>query len=124
MKKNAKKNILKMFHLTFQIKVTWEDPDPEIHINAVTAATLDGTVTNAVLWIRIQMFLGHLDLDPLVRGTDPAQDPDPDPWFLLLWPLNDFLSKKNDVNAPTKSTKQKKFRNKVFYWRLEGQGQK
>ncbi len=94
-----------MFHLTFQIKVTWEDPDPEIHINAVTAATLDGTVTNAVLWIRIQMFLGLLDLDPLVRGTDPARAPDPG--FLLLWLLNDFLSKKNDVNGPSKSNKQK-----------------
>jgi hypothetical protein len=27
------------------------------------------------IWIRIHMFLGHPDPDPLVRGMDP--DPDP-----------------------------------------------
>ncbi len=36
-----------------------------------------------VLWIRIHMFLGLLDPDPLVRGMDPdsdqALDPDSDP---------------------------------------------
>ncbi len=46
-----------MFHITFQIKVTLEhlDLDPEIHINAVKAETLDG-ITKAVLWIRIRIF--------------------------------------------------------------------
>jgi hypothetical protein len=29
--------------------------------------------------IRIHMFLGLPDLDPLVRGMDPAPAPDPDP---------------------------------------------
>ncbi len=29
------------------------------------------------------MFLGLPDLDPLVRGTDPALDPDPDPFLFL-----------------------------------------
>jgi hypothetical protein len=28
---------------------------------------------------RIRMFLGLLDPDPLVRGTDPAPDPAPGP---------------------------------------------
>jgi hypothetical protein len=40
-----------------------------------------GVVLKAVLGIRIRrirMFLGLLDLDPLVRG------PDPDPWTLFL----------------------------------------
>jgi hypothetical protein len=30
-----------------------------------------------MLGIRIRMFLGHLDLAPLVRGMDPELDPDP-----------------------------------------------
>ena len=29
----------------------------------------------AVLGIRIRMFLGLPDLDPIVKGTDPAPDP-------------------------------------------------
>ncbi len=35
----------------------------------------------SVLWIRIHMFLGLPDADPLVRGMDPEPDPalDPDP---------------------------------------------
>ncbi len=51
------------------------------------------------------MFLGLLDLDPdpLVKGMDPAPDPDD---FLLLF---DFLSSKNDVNEPLKSNIQKTF---------------
>jgi hypothetical protein len=47
------------------------------------------------------MFLDLLDPDPepLVRGLDPAPDPDPEkPRFLLLF---DFL--KNDVNKPSKT---------------------
>ncbi len=45
--------------------------------------------------------LGLLDLDPdpVVRGVDPALDPDPKTLF-------DFLSLKNDVYVPSK---------KVFY---------
>jgi hypothetical protein len=30
------------------------------------------------------MFLGLQDLDPLVRGTDPAQDPAPDPALEIM----------------------------------------
>jgi hypothetical protein len=38
---------------------------------------LKGTLLKAVLQIRlrIRMFLGMLDPDPLVRQTDPAPDP-------------------------------------------------
>jgi hypothetical protein len=54
------------------------------------------------------MFLGLLDPDPLVRGTDPAPDPSVTKQnskeavfptvFLFLY---DFLSLKNDVNVPS-----------------------
>jgi hypothetical protein len=61
------------------------------------------------------MFLGLPDSDPLVRGMDPAPDPDPlssyknskktlDFYYFVT--LFDFLSLKNDVNAPSKSNKQ------------------
>ena len=33
---------------------------------------------------RISMFLGLLDPDPLVQGTDPETDPDPDPSIIDL----------------------------------------
>jgi hypothetical protein len=33
--------------------------------------------------IRIHMFLGLPDPDPLVRGLDPALDPDPDPSIIM-----------------------------------------
>ncbi len=39
--------------------------------------------------IRIHMFLGLPDSDPLVRGMDPVTDPDPGPSIILL------LSSKN-----------------------------
>ncbi len=57
--------------------------------------------------------LGPLDPDPLVRGMDP--DPsiimqncrkNLDSYYFVT--LFDFLSLKNDVNAPPKSIKQKK----------------
>ena len=35
----------------------------------------EGVALLAVLGIRIRMFLGLSDPDPLVRGTDPAPDP-------------------------------------------------
>jgi hypothetical protein len=56
------------------------------------------------------MFLGLLDSDPdsLVRVMDP--DPDPPTVLLLIF---DFLSLKNDVNAPSKSNKQNNFLNKI-----------
>jgi hypothetical protein len=40
---------------------------------------------HAVLRIRIHMFLGLLDPDPLVRGMDPDPDPalDPDPSIFM-----------------------------------------
>ncbi len=68
-----------------------------------------------VLRIRIHMFLGLPDPDPLVRGMDP--DPDPsimqkkiskknlDSYYFVT--LFDILSLKNDVNVPSKSNKQK-----------------
>jgi hypothetical protein len=69
----------------------------------------------AVFRSRIHMFLGLPDPDPLVRGMDP--DPDPsiimqnskknlDSFYFVA--LFYFLSLKNDVNAPSKSNKQKK----------------
>jgi hypothetical protein len=65
------------------------------------------------------MFLGLPDPDPLVRGMDPALDPDPDPFIIMkkskknlnsyyFATLFDFLSLKIDVNVPSKSNKQKK----------------
>jgi hypothetical protein len=62
------------------------------------------------------MLLGLPDPDPLVRGIDPAPDPDPsiimqkknlDSYYFVT--LFVFLSLKNDVNVPSKSNKQKKF---------------
>jgi hypothetical protein len=55
------------------------------------------------------MFLGIPDSDPLVRGMEPAPDPDPsiimqkskknlDSYYFVT--LFDFLSLKNDVNVP------------------------
>jgi hypothetical protein len=77
------------------------------------------------------MFLGLLDPDPIVRGTD--QDPDPSNHQAILgrkiliptvWRLlYDFLSQKNDVNVPSKSNKQKNLVKIVFFsfcLRLEG----
>jgi hypothetical protein len=42
-------------------------------------------VMKPVLRIRIHMFLGLQDPDPLVRGMDPdpALDPDPDPSIII-----------------------------------------
>jgi hypothetical protein len=37
----------------------------------------DPHLFDAVLLIRIRMFLGHLDPDLLVRGPDPVPVPDP-----------------------------------------------
>jgi hypothetical protein len=75
----------------------------------------------AVLWIRIHVFLGLPDPDPLVRGMDPVPDPtlDSDPPIIkknskknldayYLVALFYFLSLKNDVNVASKSNKQKK----------------
>jgi hypothetical protein len=67
--------------------------------------------------IRIHMFLGLPDPDPLVRGMDPAPDPyiimqkyrsmkNLDSYYFVT--LFDFLSMKNDVNVPSKRNKQKK----------------
>ncbi len=57
--------------------------------------------------LRIQMFLGILDPDPLVRDTDPAPDPSIKQKIVsktlittVLSLLFDFLSLKNDVNVP------------------------
>jgi hypothetical protein len=47
----------------------------------------------AVLRIRIRMFLGLPDPDPLVRGMDP------DPSIIYFVTLFDFLSLKNDVKC-------------------------
>jgi hypothetical protein len=56
------------------------------------------------------MFLGLLDLDPLVRGMDPR--------IRIL-----LSSLKNDVNVPFKKViSRKTFKNKLaFCWRLSGQ---
>ncbi len=70
--------------------------------------------------IRIHIFLGLPDPDPLVRGMDPDPALDPDPSIIMqklvrktliptiLWPFFDFLSLKNDVYVPSKSNKRKK----------------
>jgi hypothetical protein len=59
------------------------------------------------IWIyRIHMFLGLPDPDPLVRGMDP--DPDPSIIMQYFVTLLTFHLMKNDVNAPSKSKKQKK----------------
>jgi hypothetical protein len=66
--------------------------------------------------------------DPLVRGMDP-EFPDHstimqkskknlDSYYFVT--LFNFLSLKNDVNASSKSNKQK-FKKLVFCWHLEGQ---
>jgi hypothetical protein len=69
------------------------------------------------IWIhRIHMFLALPDLDPLVRGMDPALAPDPDPSIILLSSsknskknLDSYCSVisfghlKNDVNVPSES---------------------
>ncbi len=68
---------------------------------------------------RIYTFLGLPDPDPLVRGMDPASDPDPSIMLCkMLWKtsiptvlrlLLDFLSLKNDVNVTLKRNKQNFF---------------
>jgi hypothetical protein len=85
----------------------------------------------AVLWIRIHMFLGLPDPDPLVRGMDP--DPDPSTScknskknldFYYFVTLFDFLSLKIDVNVwyLQKAISRKNCVKKlVFCWHLEGQ---
>jgi hypothetical protein len=67
------------------------------------------------------MFLGlqDPDPDPLVKGMDPAPDPEPrygsekivrkNLDFYYFVTLFDFLSVKNDVIVPSKSNKQKKW---------------
>jgi hypothetical protein len=52
------------------------------------------------------MFLGLLDPEPLIRGTDPTRIP-----MLLLSTLYDFLSLKNNVNVALKCNTQKNFLN-------------
>jgi hypothetical protein len=66
------------------------------------------------------MFLGLPDPDPLVRGMDPDPAPDPDPSskknldsYCFVTSL-DFLSLKNDVNAPSKSNKHTNFKKISF----------
>jgi hypothetical protein len=41
--------------------------------------------------IRIHRFLGLLDPDPLVRGMDPAPDPDLDPSIIMQKEKSRFL---------------------------------
>jgi hypothetical protein len=72
---------------------------------------------------QIHIFFGLLDqdLDPLVRGMDPDPAADPDPSIIMannkknlesyyFVSLFDFLSLKNNVNVPSKSSKKKKLR--------------
>jgi hypothetical protein len=64
-----------------------------------TTISLKKRIYNPLLLsIRIHMFLGLQDPDPLVRGMDP----DPDPSIIMQKSL------KNDVNVPSKSNKEKK----------------
>ncbi len=77
-------------------------------------------VLTPVFRIRIHVFFGLPDPDPLVRGLDP--DPALDPSIIMqkyvlhkknlesyyFATLCDFLSLKNNVNVPSKSNKQKK----------------
>ncbi len=63
--------------------------------------------------IRIRIFLGRLDPDQLVRGTD--QDPSIKKKVrktfipIVLQLLYDYLSLKNDVNVLSKCNKQENF---------------
>ncbi len=75
-------------------------------------------IKKTVLRIRIRMFLGLLDPDPLVRGSDPVPDPSvikqnqyENRFVNSLWP-----SLKNVVNVSSKSTGslQKKLKKKYF----------
>jgi hypothetical protein len=73
-----------------------------------------------VLWIRIRMFLGLMDLDRLVPYEVCIWicPPDPDTSIKYnskknldsyrYWLLKDFLSLKNDANVALKNTKRKK----------------
>ncbi len=45
--------------------------------DTIFACILQYLLLQSVLRIRIRMFLGLSEPDPLVRGTDPAPDPDP-----------------------------------------------
>jgi hypothetical protein len=60
-----------------------------------------------VLRIRIRMFWGLLDTDPLVRGTDtdPALDPSTIKQKTLIATAL-YFSLNNDVNVASKSNKQ------------------
>jgi hypothetical protein len=68
------------------------------------------------------MFLGLLEPDPLVRGTDP----DPNPSIIKQNRKKNlvisFYLRENYVNVPSKSNKQKNLGKKIvfpFLWRLE-----
>ncbi len=65
-----------------------------------------------MLRIRIHMFLGLLDPDPLVRDMDPdpsiiTQKKEEKPWFLQFYDSSWLFIFKNDVHVPSKSNKQK-----------------
>jgi hypothetical protein len=51
-----------------------------LHVVVAVQPSYSGVDPHTVLWIRmicrIRMFLGLLDLGALVRGTDPAPNPD------------------------------------------------
>ena len=82
------------------------DPDTGIFIIGLQDAKKNRIFNPLLLSIRIHMFLGLQDPDPLVRGMDPDPDPDHLSYHLLI--LFYFLSLKNDVNVPSKSNKEKK----------------
>jgi hypothetical protein len=62
------------------------DPDPHSNCGSGSRrAKITTKIEKAVLPIRIHMFLGLPDPDPLVRGIDPDPDPalDPDPSIIM-----------------------------------------
>jgi hypothetical protein len=50
-------------------------PGMKVHLN-MYIATFPCTVSSSVrIRIGVRRFLGFLDLDPVIRGSDPAPDP-------------------------------------------------
>jgi NCK-associated protein 1 len=66
---------LSLYYYTFVDLLDFKD-----HVSELLT-TIDACQAVLRIRIRIHMFLGLLDPDPLVRGMDPdpALDPDPDP---------------------------------------------
>ncbi len=55
-----------------------------VHVVAASRLSKQFSAVFRIRIHRIHMFLGHPDMDPLVRGVDPDPALDPDPSIIML----------------------------------------